>query len=81
MKKGGKKMDREQKIKALQKEVKFRYGSILIQLIFAIFCVTRIRVGFDWSLAVIAAFEITLCVSDYNKIKRSKKALKDLGIK
>ncbi|KRM20055.1 hypothetical protein FC40_GL000932 [Ligilactobacillus hayakitensis DSM 18933 = JCM 14209] len=74
-------MDREQKIKALQKEVKFRYGSIMIQLIFAIFCISRIKEVFDWSLAIIAAFEITLCLSDYNKIRRSKRALKDLGIK
>lgn len=74
-------MDRQQKIKALQKEVKFRYGSIMIQLIFAIFCISRIKEVFDWSLAIIAAFEITLCLSDYNKIRRSKRALKDLGIK
>ncbi|MEI2413114.1 hypothetical protein V8V50_00780 [Ligilactobacillus salivarius] len=47
-------------------------------MIFGLICIRMLQHGYDTMIAVIAAFEITLCLSDFNRIRRNSKELKKL---
>lgn len=71
-------MNNQEKIEILKKDIKYRRVIIIIQMIFGLICIRMLQHGHDTMIAVIAAFEITLCLSDFNRIRRNSKELKKL---
>lgn len=71
-------MNNQEKIEILKKDIKYRRVTIIIQMIFGLICIRMLQHGYDTMIAVIAAFEITLCLSDFNRIRRNSKELKKL---
>ena len=71
-------MNNQEKIEILKKDIKYRRVTIIIQMIFGLICIRMLQHGYDTMIAVIAAFEITLCLSDLNRIRRNSKELKKL---
>ena len=71
-------MNNQEKIEILKKDIKYRRVTIIIQMIFGLICIRMLHHGYDTMIAVIAAFVITLCVSDFNRIRRNSKELKKL---
>ena len=71
-------MNNQEKIEILKKDIKYRRVTIIIQMIFGLICIRMLQHGYDTMIAVIAAFEITLCLSDFNIIRRNSKELKKL---
>ena len=76
--KGMKYMNNQEKIEILKKDIRYRRTTIIIQMIFGLICIRMLQHGYDTMIAVIAAFEITLCLSDFNRIRRNSKELKKL---
>ena len=71
-------MNNQEKIEILKKDIKYRRVTIIIQMIFGLICIRMLQHDYDTMIAVIAAFEITLCLSDFNRIRRNSKELKKL---